>query len=182
MRVKTKLLTAFVGIGVSAFVGAANADIANHVIKFSASVPSSCTLSPSVNKTGGFADDSDIAESAFTIPVSETTAQATTGALTLGTVSCTGGSIQVTLSADDWIKNKNNTLGGEIQYGASIVVNTQAQGSSITIGSSTPGTASTTITNPTSAPEIGVNISTNTTPNLPVGTYEGTLTLSIGPA
>lgn len=193
MRVKTKLFTALVGMGVSVFAGVANAiDISTsphvHEIEFQLEVPATCTLDTSSLTTsnagnGGF-DSSTLSagESTFVPLLSGTTAEETTGTLTIGDVSCSSGNVTVTMTPDDWI---NNGAGEEIRYQAIFVIGGGYDNTSyISKDDTTPSVASTTIVNPTTtaAARVGVEITTKQTSGLPSGTYTGSLTINISPS
>lgn len=180
MRFNKVLLTAFVGASVSLFAGLANADVANHVIALSANVPTSCSISGSASvDSGPFSEVSQTA-SKFTVSVTGTTANATTGILTLGSIVCSSSNINVTMTPNGWIKHTNSSINSKITYTATIIDDGTEIGASVI--SSINGNSPRTVNISGNQSLVGIKISTDQVSNLQPGQYSGTLTISINPS
>jgi hypothetical protein len=178
MRFKKELLTAFVGINLSLFVGLANADTIEHTITFGTTVPSSCSITGTPTLADGEFSEIEGTESKFTVDVTGTTANPTAGKLTIGTVACTSNKIDVTMTPSGSIKHVTAPA-NYIEYAAYILDN----GTKIAepnVNTNTLSSAKTVTINKQSS-TVGVEISTQERQNLMAGTYVATLNINITP-
>jgi hypothetical protein len=180
MRFNNRVLVAFFGLSFTAYAGVANADVDNHVITLSANVPTSCSITGTPTIVNGPFSDVSTTASKFKVNVSGTTANPTTGVLTLGNVNCSSSNINVTMTPNGWIKHTNTSVSNKITYTAKIIDNgTKIETSVI---SDANGTNPRTVVISASQSVVGIEIATNQATSLPPGQYFGTLTISINPS
>lgn len=175
------LFAGLAGLTLTALTAQLAAQPISHQVTLQATVNSVCTLSGSASFTGNFTSASATA-STFQVPVTGANAATATGTVTIGTVMCTGGQIPLSMSRTTYIQN-NSTPPSEIKYSAYFVhdgFTENGGGSGTSLNTITKSATATLNVNKTTA-AIGINIVTQPTNNLAVGTYSGTLTLNINP-
>ena len=172
-------IKALLGMSCLVFAGAATQSIAapiNHNVIFGAVVQGSCSLSGTPSGTGAFSAVSQAA-STFTVGVTGSTANPTTGELALGTITCNSASMKVTLTPDGWIRRASGP--GEITYSAYVKNGTTDLNGGNPFVHSGGGTPPKTVNVSLSSIALNLLIQTNQATTLPAGNYSGLLAVSI---
>ncbi|MBX2805254.1 MAG: hypothetical protein KTR19_04710 [Hyphomicrobiales bacterium] len=165
------------GLSAIAAVGHVSASTIEHNLTLTASIPILCSLSGAPAIVSGSFSDVTQGSSTFRVSVTGTTANSTSGELTIGDISCTGNQIKVTLDPDGWITNGSS----EIAYSAYVVDNGLKIEKSNEYVAPAGGTGEKTTIINRSTTTLGVSITTQESTDLPAGSYSGSLKISIDP-
>lgn len=161
----------------------ANAVVPSHTVTFAATVQNNCNIAgtPSIVAGTGFAAGFSQTASTFNVNVTGSTANMTSGELSLGTVTCSGTQMKITLTPNGWIKTGAGGSTREIAYSAYVKNGSSSIGSGAPLVSSAGGPNPGFVNFTGSTLDLRLEINTQTTNNLVAGTYAGTLVLSVDP-
>jgi len=173
------LISGLVGLAFTGIAGTVNAEPIEHTITLGATIPSSCAISGTASVTSGPFTDVNQQSSTFTIDVTGTTANSTTGEISIGTITCTSSSIKITLDPDGWVKRSSGS--GEITYSAYVKDGSTTLNSGNALINQASGTGAKDVTLAASTMSLGIQITTNQSTNLPAGSYTGALLISVDP-
>lgn len=148
-----------------------------HTVTLSATIPTSCTVTGTPTVVSGAFSGASQLSSAFTVNVTGTTANVTSGELSVGTINCTSSQMKVTLTPDGWIRNG----GSEITYSAYLKNGSTILNSGNALVTSGSGTGPKFVNFTGTTLNLGLQISTNQATSLVAGTYTGTLAISVDP-
>jgi hypothetical protein len=150
-----------------------------HTVTLSATVPTGCTVTgnPAV-QSGPFTVNGPSA-STFAVAIVGTSANLTTGDLSLGNISCTSSQMRITLTPSGAIKPASGA--GQITYSAYLkdAAGLLNQGVAILTNVNNTNTGSLDYTGNTLS--LGLRITTNAATGLSAGNYSATLGISVDP-
>lgn len=156
-----------------------SADPISHLVTLNANVESACSIAGSASFSGGFQDATNTA-STFEVDMNGSSALATEGHLSIGTITCTGGQVPVTISRTQFIKNADDPT-MEIPYSVYFKEGDTVYDDGSSLNGVSPS-ATTTKTFDKMSATVGIRINTAAISDLAVGDYVSTLNISIDPS
>jgi hypothetical protein len=150
-----------------------------HTVTMSATVQNNCTVGGSASAISGAFSAVTASTSNFAVDVTGTTANATSGELALGTITCTSPQMRITLTPSGWIKPTAGTP--EITYSAYLKNGTQDLNSGNSLINSAVGTGPKNVVFNGTTLALRLAITTNQATSLIAGSYTATLAISVDP-
>lgn len=149
-----------------------------HNVTLGATVLGACSISGSASVVSGPFSSATQQSSTFAVNVTGSTANATSGELTIGTIACNSSAMKLTVSAPNgWIKRSSGV--GEITYSAYLKDGSTTLNGGNPFISSAMGTGPKDVILSAGSVNLGLLINTQLTTGLAAGTYSGTLAVSV---